>query len=137
MPNYMSNEEFCNCHTINHRDLHEIEKELEIKNISDLLGKINYVKENYDGQMQMHYVLKELNDVILMNYHEVNDEYTFSKSAVDGLLRSYLFATTYMIEGLPEHVYNYIKTKSNTFFRELIEQYERNEDLKNYLSGNK
>ena len=50
---------------------------------------------------------------------------------------SYLFATTYMQEGLPEHVYNYIKTKSNTFFRELIEQYERNEDLKNYLSGNK
>ena len=137
MPNYMSNEEFCNCHTIDHRDLYEIEKELEIKNISDLLGKINYVKENYGGQMQMHYVLKELNDVILRNYREVNDEYTFSKSAVDGLLRSYLFATTYMIEGLPEHAYNYIETKSNTFFRELIEQYERNEDLKNYLSGNK
>ncbi len=133
----MSNEEFCNCHTIDHRDLYEIEKELEIKNISDLLGKINYVKENYGGQMQMHYVLKELNDVILRNYREVNDEYTFSKSAVDGLLRSYLFATTYMIEGLPEHAYNYIETKSNKFFRELMEQYERNEDLKNYLSGNK
>ena len=133
----MSNEEFCNCHTIDHRDLYEIEKELEIKNISDLLGKINYVKENYGGQMQMHYVLKELNDVLLRNYREVNDEYTFSKSAIDGLLRSYLFATTYMIEGLPEHAYDYIKTKSNMFFRELMEQYERNEDLKNYLSGNR
>ncbi len=87
--------------------------------------------------MQMHYVLKELNNVILRNYREVNGEYTFSKSAVDGLLRSYLFATTYMIEGLPEHAYNYIETKSNKFFRELMEQYERNEDLKNYLSGNK
>ena len=85
----MSNEEFCNCHTIDNRDLYEIEKELESNNISDLLGKIKHVKENYGGQMQMHYILRELNDVILMNYHEVNDEYTFSKSAVDGLLRSY------------------------------------------------
>ncbi len=133
----MSNEEFCNCHTIDNRDLYEIEKELESNNISDLLGKMKHVEENYGGQMQLHYILRGLNDVILMNYHEANEEYTFSKSAVDGLLRSYLFATTYMQGGLPEHAYDYIKTKSNTFFRELMEQYERNEDLKNYLSGNR
>ena len=72
-----------------------------------------------------------------MNYNEANEEYTFSKSAVDGLLRSCLFATTQMIEGLPEHAYNYIESKSNEFFGELIEQYESNEDLKNYLSGNR
>ncbi len=135
--NYMSNEEFYNCHTIDHRELYEIEKELECQNISDLLGKIKHVKENYRGQMQMHYMLQELNNVILSNFHEVNDEYMFSKSAVDGLLRSYLFAIRYMQEGLPEHVYDYIKGKSGTFFRELMEQYEENENLENYLFGNK
>lgn len=52
----MSHEEFCNCHTIDYRDLYEIEEELEIKNISNLFGKINYIKENYGGQMRMYYV---------------------------------------------------------------------------------
>lgn len=130
MKKYMSNEEFCNCHTIDHRDLYKIDDELERKNIRDMESKIKYVRENYGGQIYMNFVLRELDDIISMNYHQVNDEYTFSKCAVDGLLRSYLFATQYMQEGLPEHAYDYIKGKANSFINELLEQYKQNENLK-------
>ena len=130
MNSYMSNEEFCNCHTIDHRDIYKINDELETKKISDMHSKLKYVKEYFGGQIYMNFTLKELDDVILKNYHLVNDEYVFSKDAVDGLLRSYLFATQYMQEGLPEHVYDYIKGKAGSFVYELLEQYKDNEGLK-------
>lgn len=130
MKKYMSNEEFCNCHTIDRRDFYKIDEELEEKNICDLSSKIEYVKENYDGQRYMYFVLKELDDIILMNYQEVNEEYIFSKDAVDRMLRAFLFATMYMQDGLPEHAYDYIKGKSNRFVNELLNQYKENEQLK-------
>lgn len=130
MKKYMSNEEFSSCHTIDYRDFNEINEELERKNIHDLSSKIEYVKENYDGQRYMYFVLRELNDVILTNYHEVNEEYRFSKDAIDRILRAFSFATMYMQDGLPEHAYDYIKSKSSVFFHELLHQYKENEQLK-------
>lgn len=66
----------------------------------------------------------------------IHDEYLFSKNAVDELFRSYLFAKAYMQEGFQGYTNDYIKSKSSTFYEELMEQYEENEDLKDYFLRN-
>ena len=50
-----------------------------------------------------------------MNYHDVPEEYSLSLGAVDGMLRAFLFTSKYMQDRLPEHAYNYIKSKSISF----------------------
>lgn len=122
MNKYMSDEEFRKCNSVDRRKISNIYEELDNKGINDISERIDYVKKNYEGQIYLNFMLEELDNKILMNYHTVPEEYSFSLGAVDGLLRSYLFASEYMQEGLPEHAYDYIKSKSGTFVNELENQ---------------
>lgn len=122
MSKYMSDEEFSNCSSIDNREIYYISEELRNKGIKDIAKRIEYVKENYGGKEYLYFMLKELDDKMLKNYNKVPEEYLFSKSAIDGLLRSYLFVSKYMQDKLPEHAYNYIKGKSNNFVNELETQ---------------
>ncbi len=63
---------------------------------------IDYVKENYNGIIFLCFMLKELEDKILMNYQVIPEEYLLSKYAIDGILRAFLFASNYMQKGIPE-----------------------------------
>ena len=72
----------------------------------------------------MYYALKELDDVILKNYHEIPEKITFTKDAVDGILRSYLFAISLLTPNLPEHAHNYLISKSSSFFSQLLKDYK-------------
>lgn len=112
----MSNEEFQKCFTVSSRDIRIIQDDLEKKNITDLKSKINYVKNNYYGQLFMNYALKELDDVILLKYSKIKDEFVFSEDAIDGILRAFFFATELLQARLPQHSYDYMISKSSTFF---------------------
>ena len=130
MKTYMSHEEFLNCSTVSRKDINEILKDLNSKGITNVSEQIHYVKENYTGQLYMDFMLETLDKIIINNRHTINKNFTFSKSAIDGLLRSYLFAIEYMQEGLPEHVYYYTKTKIDLFVIQLLEEYKKNvEDI--------
>lgn len=122
MKDYMTDEEFSKCNTTGDREFNYISEELDSKGIKDIYRRIQYVKENYRGQEYLFFVLKELDDKILLNYHDVPEEYVFTLAQVDGLLRSYLFATEYLQARLPEHMYGYIKSRSGTFLASLEEQ---------------
>lgn len=122
MKEYMSNEEFVQCKTTGNEEYNYISEELDCKGIKDIYRRIQYVKENYSGQEYLFFVLRELDDKIIFNFHNVPEKYEFTISQVDGLLRSYLFATEYLQAKLPEHMYDYIKSKSETFFSSLEKQ---------------
>lgn len=122
MSKYMSDEEFRSSNIINYREIYDIRDILESKGITNLSERIDYVKENYSGHIFITFMLKELDDKLLMNYHELPEEYSLSLGAVDGILRAFLFASEYMQDRLPEHAYNYIKSKSSTFVYELEQQ---------------
>lgn len=122
MKDYMTDEEFCKCSTVGYREFDYISKELDNKGIKDISKRIQYVKKNYGGQEYLFFVLKELDDKILLNYHDVPEKYEFTLEQVDGILRSYLFATEHLQARLPEHMYDYIKSKSGTFFTSLENQ---------------
>lgn len=122
MSKYMSDEEFRSSNIINYREIYDIRDILESKCITNLSERIDYVKENYSGHIFITFMLKELDDKLLMNYHELPEEYSLSLGAVDGILRAFLFASEYMQDRLPEHAYNYIKSKSSTFVYELEQQ---------------
>lgn len=94
------------------------------KIIINIKDQIEYIRKNYYGQEYIYFALRELDNVILNNYHKVNDNFVFSKKVVDGLLRAFTFAMQYMQEDLPQHVYNYMDGKSGSFFRQLLEQYK-------------
>lgn len=122
MSKYMSDEEFSSSNIISDREIYDINDVLDKKGIINLSKRINYVKENYSGKTYLYFMLKELDDKLLMNYHDVPEEYSLSLGAVDGILRAFLFASEYMQDRLPEHAYNYIKSKSSTFVDELKQQ---------------
>lgn len=122
MKEYMSNEEFAQCNTTGNKEYNYISEELDCKGIKDINARIQYVKENHSSQEYLFFVLRELDDKIIFNYHDVPEKYEFTIDQVDGLLRSYLFATEYLQAKLPEHFYNYIKSKSGTFFSSLEKQ---------------
>ncbi|EHK2347763.1 hypothetical protein LI058_05215 [Clostridium perfringens] len=122
MGKYMSDDEFIKASIINDREIYYIDETLKQKGITDLSRRIDYVKENYNGSIFLWFMLKELDDKILMNYQVIPEEYLLSKDAIDGILRAFLFASNYMQKGIPEHAYNYIKSKSSTFVYELEKQ---------------
>lgn len=123
MREVMSHKEFIDSHTIENRKVYEIQSELDKKGIRDIKERLKYVEENYDGQYYMYIALKEIHDVILKNYHELNEELTIRKTSIDYLLRACSFAITFIPEGLPEDAYDYMKRNSNSFFNNVIEQY--------------
>lgn len=122
MTRYMSDKEFSTCSIINDREIYDIRAILESKEITYLNERIDYVKENYSGRIFLSFMLRELDDKILKNYHDVPEKYSLSIGAIDGILRAFLFASEYMQDRLPEHAYNYIKSKSSTFVYELEQQ---------------
>lgn len=124
MKNFMTDEEFSKANSIIPKEINKIYEDLEQNNIVDIENRINYVYENYEGHLYINFLWKELDDMILRNYHNMREEFTFTKSAVDGLLRAFYFATEYMQPRLPEHVYNYIKNKSSLFSEQLVNQYK-------------
>lgn len=126
----INDDEFTNCHSVGFRDLYEIDDILEKKGITQLSEKLEFVKKNFYGQYYMYYTLKELDDIILKNYHEIPEEITFTKDAVDGILRSYLFAISLLTPNLPEHAHNYLISKSSSFFNQLLKDYKNNLNLK-------
>ncbi|WP_099190826.1 hypothetical protein [Tepidibacter mesophilus] len=123
MKKEMTYEEFNDNYTIENRKVYEIKDELDKRGIKDLKSRLNFVEENYDGQYYMYFALKEVDDVILKNYNELNEEFILRKNPIDYLLRAFGFAIKFMPEGLPEHAYDYMKSNSNTFLYNLIDQY--------------
>lgn len=123
---YMTNEEFCEYDTIGDREFDYISKELDNKGIKDICEKIQYVKENYSGQEYLFFVLKELDDKILLDYNNIPEGYEFTLSEVDGLLRAFLFSTRYLQNKLPGHMYDYINSKLETFLNSLEKQLRKN-----------
>lgn len=122
MSKYMSDEEFSRSSIIINKEISDINDILDEKGIENLDERIDYVKKNYGGKIYLYFMLQELDDKLLMNYHDVPEEYSLSLGAVDGMLRAFLFTSKYMQDRLPEHAYNYIKSKSSSFIYELEQQ---------------
>ena len=122
MSKYMSDEEFSRSNIISNKEIHNISDILDEQGIKNLYERIEYVKKNYDGKIYLYYMLKELDEKISMNYNDAPEEYSLSVESIDGILRAFLFASEYMQDRLPEHAYNYIKSKSSTFIYELEQQ---------------
>lgn len=118
----MSDEEFSRSSIIINKEISDINDILDEKGIENLDERIDYVKKNYGGKIYLYFMLQELDDKLLMNYHDVPEEYSLSLGAVDGMLRAFLFTSKYMQDRLPEHAYNYIKSKSSSFIYELEQQ---------------
>jgi hypothetical protein len=100
----------------------------------DINKRFEYAKEIMPGQIYMNYVIDELQDATMAAAYGYGDakkinNITFTSEQVETLLRAMGFMIERMHDGLPEHNYDYIKTKSSSFFRILREQVKDNIDL--------
>ncbi|MEG2984122.1 MAG: hypothetical protein RR835_05440 [Peptostreptococcaceae bacterium] len=93
--------------------------------------RYEYAKKIMPGQIYLYYLVDELQEATMASAYSYGDykkidTVTFSTSAIETLLRAMYFMIDHMNDGLPEHNYGYIKTKSSTFFDELREAIEEN-----------
>ena len=93
--------------------------------------RYEYAKKIMPGQIYLYYLVDELQEATMASaypYGEYKriDTITFSTDAVETLLRAMYFMIEHIHDGLPEHNYGYMKTKSSTFFNELREAVEEN-----------
>lgn len=96
------------------------------------IDRMDYAKKIMPGQIYMQYIINELQDATMASAYSYGnkriDKITFSTDDIETLLRAMGFMCSLMHNGLPEHNYNYIKSKSDSFFRELFYNVEENID---------
>lgn len=126
MSKSFNKEEYC---SIDFREYNELRQKAEEKYPTNIVKQIQYAEEIMPGQLYMFYltdIFQRATIACAYPSETINgkEKVELSTGAIETLLRAMYFMIEHMHDGLPEHNYNYIKSKSSTFFRQLFEQVE-------------
>lgn len=128
MPKEFSAETYC---SIDRMESYEYEKKIEAKYPGNAKKQLEYAEEIMPGQLYINYLINTLWNPTSRSAYAYNDgvrvdNLTFKTQDVENLLRSMGAMIERMHDGLPEHNYDYIKSKSDSFFKSLYEQVKMN-----------
>lgn len=123
-----------NYNSIDYKEYHEYIDRVKSLYPDNAKRRFEYAKKIMPGQLYMLYLVEELQVTTMRSAYVYKENkrinnITFSTEAIETLLRAMGFMIDHMHDGLPEHNYKYIKTKSSTFFNELIEAVESNIEI--------
>jgi hypothetical protein len=119
-------EAYCSIDSIEYNKLKEKVKD-EYPN--DKRKRIEYAKSIMPGQVYIFYLADIFQRATIecaypTGVNNGKQDVIVSTDAVETLLRAMFFMIEHMHDGLPEHNYNYIISKSSTFFDQLFKQVE-------------
>lgn len=128
MPKCFDNETYC---SIDRKQYYEYVQKVKTSYPNNTEMRYEYAKKIMPGQLFLYYIVDELQEATMgsaYNYGKYKSipEITFSTGAVENLLRAMYFMIDHLHDGLPEHNYGYIKSKSSTFFNQLQNAIEEN-----------
>mgnify|MGYP004704083421 CR=1 FL=1 len=128
MPKEFNVETYC---SIDRMESYEYEKKIESKYPGDTKKQLEYAEKIMPGQLYINYLINTLWNPTSKSAYPYNDgvrvdTLTFRTKDIENLLRSMGFMIERMHDGLPEHNYYYIKSKSDSFFKSLYEQVKMN-----------
>lgn len=117
--------------SIDRVESYEYEKQIESKYPNDVKKQLEYAKEIMPGQLYLNYLVNTVWKPTCRSAYGYNDgkyieTLTFRTEDIENLLRSIGFMIERMHDGLPEHNYDYIKTKSDSFYMSLYKQVKDN-----------
>lgn len=128
MPKCFDNETYC---SIDRREYSEYVKQVKSLYPDNTEMRYEYAKKIMPGQLFLYYIVDELQEATIGSAYTYGQyksvpEITFSTGAVETLLRAIYFMIDHLHDGLPEHNYGYMISKSSTFFKELQNAIEEN-----------
>lgn len=128
MPKEFNTETYC---SIDRLESYQYEKQIEAKYEDNIKKQLEYAKEIMPGQLYLKYLVDTVWKPTCRSAYGYNDgkyikTVTFKTEDVENLLRTIGFMIERMHDGLPEANYDYIKIKSESFYKSLYDQVKVN-----------
>lgn len=118
--------------SIDNSKLYEYTELVRSKFPNDATKRQELAKNIMPKQLYLYYLVNELQMVTSMSaycgyngYNEIS-EISITTGALENLLRAMSYMLSLIYDEIPEQRYNYIESKSSTFFRELNKAVEKN-----------